>query len=160
MSIEVNVSVDWLKQVHRDLDACQKVIWLAGCRPQVPNGFDPSYVTDAQARLKEIEARIATAPAPAKSSVVGGLDVSKDRFETELPAMPDDLHNAIQRAAAELPAGWEIRLSVEHEGGGVELLDEDGNQVDFPSNHERLVDTVNDAIAAALAASQGEGGPA
>lgn len=64
MSIEVNVSVDWLKQVHRDLDACQKVIWLAGCRPQVPNGFDPSYVTDAQARLKEIEARIATATVP------------------------------------------------------------------------------------------------
>lgn len=49
MSIEVNVSVDWLKQVHRDLDACQKVIWLAG-------GFDPSYVTDAQARLAEIDA--------------------------------------------------------------------------------------------------------
>lgn len=64
MSIEVNVSVDWLKQVHRDLDACQKVIWLAGCRPQVPNGFDPSYVTEAQARLKEIEARIATATVP------------------------------------------------------------------------------------------------
>lgn len=64
MSIEVNVSVAWLKQVHRDLDACQKVIWLAGCRPQVPNGFDPSYVTDAQARLKEIEARIATATVP------------------------------------------------------------------------------------------------
>ncbi|WP_313222017.1 hypothetical protein [Stutzerimonas nitrititolerans] len=49
------VSVEQLKKIHRDLDACQKVIWLAGCRPR-GYGFDPSYVTDAQERLKEIEA--------------------------------------------------------------------------------------------------------
>lgn len=53
------VSVEQLKKIHRDLDACQKVIWLAGCRPCVPSGFDPSYVTDAQERLKEIELLIA-----------------------------------------------------------------------------------------------------
>lgn len=47
---------DQLKAWHRNLDACQKVIWLAGCRPQVPNGFDPAYCTDAQESLKEIEA--------------------------------------------------------------------------------------------------------
>ncbi len=110
--------------------------------------------------LGQLRTLLSAAQAPFSGVVIGGLDVAKDRFETELPAIPDDLHNAIQRAAAELPAGWEIRLSVEHEGGGVELLDEDGNQVDFPSNHERLVDTVNDAIAAALAASQSEGGAA
>lgn len=43
------VSVEQLQKIHRDLDACQKVIWLAG-------GFDPAYVADAQERLKEIEA--------------------------------------------------------------------------------------------------------
>lgn len=102
----------------------------------------------------------ATATAPAKCSVIGGLDVSKDRFEIELPAMQDDLHNAIQRAAAKLPVGWEIRLSVEHHAGGVELYDEDGNEVDFPSNHEHLATTVNDAIDAALDAQQNEGGAA
>lgn len=48
----VLVPVNRLKHVHRDLDACQRVIWLAG-------GFDPAYCTDAQARLKEIEAWIA-----------------------------------------------------------------------------------------------------
>ncbi|AUF99778.1 hypothetical protein CXQ81_03950 [Pseudomonas sp. 09C 129] len=53
------VSVEQLKKIHRDLDACQKVIWLAGCRPRVPNGFAPSYVTDAQDRLKEIETLLA-----------------------------------------------------------------------------------------------------
>lgn len=50
------VSVEQLKKIHRDLGACQRVIWLAGFRPRVPSGFDPSYVTDAKERLKEIEA--------------------------------------------------------------------------------------------------------
>ena len=59
----VRVTADWLKTVHRDLDACQKVIWLAGCRPRVPGGFDPAYCEDAQARLKEIDEHIARAQA-------------------------------------------------------------------------------------------------
>lgn len=46
------VSVGDLKKIHRDLDACQRVIWLAG-------DFDPAYCADAQARLKEIEGLIA-----------------------------------------------------------------------------------------------------
>jgi hypothetical protein len=57
----VRVTADWLKTVHRDLDACQKVIWLAGCRPRVPGGFDPAYCEDAQERLKEIDEQIARA---------------------------------------------------------------------------------------------------
>ncbi|WP_421684499.1 hypothetical protein HKW98_09140 [Stutzerimonas urumqiensis] len=61
------VSVEQLKKIHRDLDACQKVIWLAGCRPR-GYGFDPAYVTDAQARLAEIEALLAQQePAPAQT---------------------------------------------------------------------------------------------
>lgn len=57
----VRVTADWLKMVRRDLDACQKVIWLAGCRPRVPGGFDPAYCEDAKARLKEIDEQIARA---------------------------------------------------------------------------------------------------
>lgn len=49
------VSVEQLQKIHRELDACQKVIWLAGCRPRVPGGFDPAYVTGAQEQLKVIE---------------------------------------------------------------------------------------------------------
>lgn len=47
------VSTDWLKFIHRDLDACQKLIWanLRGC--------DPAYCEDAQARLAEIDAMLA-----------------------------------------------------------------------------------------------------
>nr|WP_314582249.1 hypothetical protein [uncultured Pseudomonas sp.] len=59
----VRVTAAWLKKVHRDLDACQKVIWLAGCRPRVPGGFDPAYCEDAQERLKEIDEQIARAQA-------------------------------------------------------------------------------------------------
>ncbi|RRV35573.1 hypothetical protein EGI94_00240 [Stutzerimonas stutzeri] len=55
------VSVEQLKKIHRELDACQKVIWLAGCRPRVPNGFDPAYVTGAQEQLKVIEELLASA---------------------------------------------------------------------------------------------------
>lgn len=55
----VNIPIDTLKHIRRDLDACQQVIWLAGCRPRTPGGFDPAYVTDAQARLAEIDALLA-----------------------------------------------------------------------------------------------------
>lgn len=51
----VRVPVETMQRIHRDLDACQKVIWLAGCRPR-GYGFDPAYVSDAQERLKEIDA--------------------------------------------------------------------------------------------------------
>lgn len=54
----VRVPVETLRRIHRDLDACQKVIWLAGCRPR-GYGFDPAYVSDAQERLKEIDALLA-----------------------------------------------------------------------------------------------------
>lgn len=56
-----SVPVAGLKQVHRDLDACQKVIWLVG-------GFDPAYCEDAQARLKDIEGWLAAAPSAKKES--------------------------------------------------------------------------------------------
>lgn len=56
--VAVRVPVETLRRIHRDLDACQKVIWLAGCRPR-GYGFDPAYVSDAQDRLKEIDALLA-----------------------------------------------------------------------------------------------------
>lgn len=51
---KVLIDRELLERIHRDLDACQKVIWLAGVRPR-GYGFDPAYVNDAQARLKEID---------------------------------------------------------------------------------------------------------
>lgn len=65
---QVAVSVGQLRAIHRDLDACQKVIWLAGVRPR-GYGFDPAYCSDAQARLSEIEALIANGGAQTKQAV-------------------------------------------------------------------------------------------
>jgi hypothetical protein len=56
------VSVEQLNKIHRELDACQKAIWLAGCG-QRGYGFDPAYVTGAQEQLKQIEAILTAAPA-------------------------------------------------------------------------------------------------
>ena len=44
----MNIERELLKKIRRDLDACQRVIWLAG-------GFDPAYCSDAQECLKEID---------------------------------------------------------------------------------------------------------
>ncbi|KQV85461.1 hypothetical protein [Rhizobacter sp. Root1221] len=44
--------VAMLKRVRNELHACQAVIHLAG-------GFDPRYVADAKAALKELDAAIA-----------------------------------------------------------------------------------------------------
>lgn len=61
-----------------------------------------------------------------------------------------ELHQQIQRAAKDLPSGWEIRVCVEHESGYVELWDQDGCEVDFPNSCESLALTVSDAIDGAM----------
>ncbi len=48
----VSVSRAMLKKWQRDLDACQKVIWLRG-------GFDPAYCADAQDCIKEMDVILA-----------------------------------------------------------------------------------------------------
>lgn len=74
MQRAVLVPVDRLKAIHRDLDACQKVIWMAGCRPR-GYGFDPAYVADAQERLKEIEALLAAPIAQSPQEQSGLVDL-------------------------------------------------------------------------------------
>jgi hypothetical protein len=51
------VPVTQVKKWHRDLDACQKVMWLRG-------GFDPAYCMDAQDCLKAMEGVLANALPP------------------------------------------------------------------------------------------------
>ena len=63
------------------------------------------------------------------------------------------LHEAVQRAAGELPEGWAIQLYIERDGGGVELIGPDGTE-DFDTNNERLDYTVTDALRAAMAAKE------
>lgn len=76
------------------------------------------------------------------------MDTLKRAMSRQVP-----LHDAIQRAAGELPEGWEIRLCVEHHAGWVELIGPDGTE-DFATNNERLDYTVNDALEHALQGAQ------
>lgn len=77
-----------------------------------------------------------------------GYDQLRAEVERYVP-----LHEAVQRAAGELPEGWAIQLYIERDGGGVELIGPDGTE-DFATNNERLDYTVIDALEAAMAAKE------
>lgn len=61
------------------------------------------------------------------------------------------LYDQLQRGAELLPEGWMITVEVERDGGGVTLIDPQGNDLDYPSNRESMGDEVEDAIEEALA---------
>jgi len=66
------------------------------------------------------------------------------------------LNEAVQRAAAELPEGWEIQLCVMRDSGWVDLIGPEGTE-DFATDNERLDYTVIDALEFAIdAATQGD----
>jgi len=58
--------------------------------------------------------------------------------------------SAIEEACATLPPGWNIKIDLEFEGGSVDLYDPAGNKIDYPSNHEKLSDSIRDAIECAI----------
>jgi hypothetical protein len=104
-----------LKKWHRDMDACQKVMWLRG-------GFDPAYCLDAQDCLKEMEGVLATAlppygPAPKvhRYSVVKMLseDGNKIDYKPHGPSVVmADVHDAhVTRLQAE-NAALQRRLTI------------------------------------------------
>jgi hypothetical protein len=49
-----------------------------------------------------------------------------------------------------IPDEYEIIIRLSHDSGFVELEDGYGNKVDFPSNHEKLSFTIEDALQHAL----------
>ena len=63
---------------------------------------------------------------------------------------------AINRAARDLPEGWEIRIDLERHAGVVFLIDPNGNET-MSENGELFSDQINAAIAAARAQAK-EGG--
>jgi len=68
------------------------------------------------------------------------------------------LYQAVNRAAGELPAGWQITLDIEFESGSVQLSDADGINVEFDTCNERLDRTVLDALEAAKVLDAQRGG--
>lgn len=83
-----------------------------------------------------------------RDALLAERDALKKALDRQVP-----LHDAIQRAAGDLPEGWEIRLCVEHHAGWVELIGPDGSE-DFATNNERLDYTVIDALEHALQGEQ------
>ena len=57
-----------------------------------------------------------------------------------------ELGKAIENAAEKLPDGYTINIVLEHNSGNAVLYDEDGEECDFPSNHESLANVINDAV--------------
>lgn len=94
---KVLVDQEWLKRLHRDLDACQKVIWL-GLR-----GADPAYCQDAQDRLKEIDELLAQ-PAEAEGSIQCPASHPAECYALGTHVVHASLVHGIVRQADELNA--------------------------------------------------------
>jgi|GEM_PF-1905373 len=103
-----------------------------------------SAVTAERGRLREV---VNTA-----NGFQDALERQRDQLRAEVGRYVP-LHEAVQRAADELPEGWAIQLYIERDGGGVELIGPDGTE-DFDTNNERLDYTVTDALIAAMAAKE------
>jgi hypothetical protein len=58
----------------------------------------------------------------------------------------NELGKAVESAAEKLPEGYTINIVLERNSGDAVLYDEDGEECEFPSNHESLADTINDAV--------------
>lgn len=56
------------------------------------------------------------------------------------------LGHALREAAVALPEGWAITAEIQHHSGIIQLIDPDGETVDYPSNHEYLHESAEDAL--------------
>lgn len=120
---KVLIEREQLMRIHRDLDACQKVIWLAG-------GFDPAYCRDAQARLKEIDelleqpAQAQAEPKPA--SAVADLKGWEKSLAAAWPADAEDTQGA-----------WIIG-AIDEDDNQYEVITVDAAQYDAPGESEKI----------------------
>lgn len=76
-------------------------------------------------------------------------EITRLKAENESLQKKAELYVQVQRAAGQLPAGWMIRVAVEHDGGGVEVIDDDGNDVEFLGAGDMSED-VSDALEFAI----------
>lgn len=58
-----------------------------------------------------------------------------------------DLLQAIEDACKELPPHWEIALFLCKDGSHVHLIDKTDHEIQYPSDHERIEDSIIDALA-------------
>lgn len=71
-------------------------------------------------------------------------------ISSEQKAYYEKLGEAIENAAKNLPDGYTINIALQRNSGVAELCDDEGDDREFPSNHESLADTINDAVEFAM----------
>ncbi len=64
--------------------------------------------------------------------------------------------SAIEEAAELLPEKWDITITIYRGSVSVELVDDDGDSLEFPSNRETLSDEIRDAVECAVEQAKGE----
>ena len=131
------VSVEQLQKIHRELDACQKVIWLAGCG-QRGYGFDLAYVTGAQEQLKVIEMMI-----PPQQSCA------------QLPAIPMHWSKSLAHCwpvdQDQKDGDWYVG-SVDEDGYRYEVIKVEASQYDAPGDSQKIAEAIRGLWAFAASA--------
>jgi len=121
-----------------------------------------TLLAERDALRKDLEShkRMLLSAAVSIGTIGEALGAEMDDDPSELEGLATELrkdaefHQQVQRGAGELPHGWEILIRIEKDAGNAELIDPEGNEVDYPSNHECLADSVSDAIDEALSAEK------
>lgn len=75
--------------------------------------------------------------------------------------MPDktpSIADVLNRLCRDLPEGYQIQIFAEKHAGGVDLIGPDGENIEFPSNMETIVEQIDDAFQHAV--DLASGGPA
>jgi hypothetical protein len=103
----------------------------------------PEAVLGLLAEIEEWKAKYAECAEFIDEATIEHVDIDDLSREAEF-------YKQVQRGAGELPEGWEILIRIERDAGNAELIDPEGNEVDYPSNHECLADSISDAIDEAL----------
>lgn len=121
--------------------------------PELPTHFmlvqesfrDEVYLYTADQMRAYVDADRAMRAAPAPAAQGDALDQG---VREEL-----SIGKAINRAARDLPEGWEIRIDLERHAGVVFLIDPNGNET-MSEGGELFSDQINAAIDAALTRAQ------
>jgi hypothetical protein len=109
---------------------CKALSWLG---VSVPSGGE-----ERAARWTELVSGLVKAAEQSKMLRQDAGAIGALRKEAEF-------NQQVQRAAGELPEGWEIQICIE-QGAGTVGLYHDGDQTEFESDGETLADQVEDAI--------------
>lgn len=124
-----------------------------GCQPdktEWQSGYDEGRRMGAKHMYAEVD-RLKAELAGLRTGYEAYESVNKGlKAEVEVLSKEADLHQQIQRAAKELPFGWDITLIVEQCSGWVELTDPHGTVVELDDLPADLAVQVSMAIDVAM----------